>query len=129
MELTTAMRIGAPPQAVYDAFVVPENLRNFWFSGSSAKWETGAIITLSYKEYGAGGFDIHIEEAARPRHILFQWGGGDDVRTVDIGISEDGTGSVVRVVESGWRAQAPELLHEMLASKEGWVFMLTCLKA
>ena len=128
-ELTTAMRIKTQPQAAYEAFVVPESLRNFWFSGSSARWETGATVTLAYEEYGAGGFDIHIIEAAGPARIRFQWGEGKDVRTVDISFTKDGEDTIVKAVESGWRADAPELLDEMVASKEGWVYMLTCLKA
>ena len=108
---------------------MPENLRNFWFSSSSARWEIGVTVTLAYAEYGAAGFDIHILEAAGPSRIRFQWGEGKDVRTVDISFTKDGEDTIVKVVESGWRADAPDLVDGMVASKEGWVFMLTCLKA
>lgn len=38
------------------------------------------------------------------------------------------TSSVIEVVESGLKADDPNVVSKMLGQKEGWVYTLTCLK-
>ncbi len=122
------MRITVQADVIYEAFVNPNLIGNFWFTSSSERWEGGKTVRLTSKEYGAD-FPIKIVEAEKPRKIVFLWGLSGAERTVTITITEQGNGeSVVEVTEIGW-VDSPDLMYEMLDNKEGWVFMLTCLKA
>ncbi len=49
----TKIKIRKPAHEVFEAFVDPAKIGNFWFSSSSARWEQGKTITLRYDEYAA----------------------------------------------------------------------------
>ncbi|WP_235442588.1 MULTISPECIES: hypothetical protein [Bacillales] len=48
MNNLTKFQMNRPAQEVFEAFVDPEKIGNFWFSSSSARWEEGKSITLFY---------------------------------------------------------------------------------
>lgn len=127
MEITASMRILCDPMQAYDAFADPMKIGNFWFSASSQRWETGKTIGLTYLEYGAS-FDIQVLEAAPGEHIRYHWGEGADRRLCTLTFEEADGGTIVRVSESQWRRDKDNIA-EMLKNQQGWVFMLTCLKA
>ncbi len=125
--ITTKMKILKQAHEVFEAFVDPEKIKNFWFSGSSARWEENKIISLEYLEYGAK-LDIEMVEVIPDKKIVFKWGENGDEHLITIIINEiDKTSCTVKASESGWKENT-ELVH-LLGNKEGWVFMLTCLKA
>jgi Transcriptional regulator C-terminal region len=53
MNNLTKMTILKPTNEVFEAFVDPEKIGNFWFSSSSERWEAAKTITLRYDEYNA----------------------------------------------------------------------------
>ena len=75
MKNVTKMKILKPAYEVFEAFVDPSKIGNFWFSSSSEKWEQGKTITLKYDEYDAQG-DIEVLEVEINKKIVFQWGDG-----------------------------------------------------
>ncbi|USB33489.1 SRPBCC family protein [Paenibacillus sp. YPG26] len=128
MNNVTKMRISRPAQEVFDAFVEPSKIGNFWFSSSSERWEQGRTITLRYDEYDAQG-DIYVKEMELNRRIVFEWGASGEGHVVIITLSPTGNDEcIIEVIEEGFDAGDQDVIPQMLDNKEGWVYMLTCLK-
>ena len=126
--LKSKMKILKPVSEVFDAFVNPKKIGNFWFTTSSWKWETGKTVTLTYDEYTAG-FDIFIVKVLPEKKIVFEWGPDEEKRTNTILFEiSDNSSTIVTTLEEGWQ-ENENLTDELLKNKEGWVYMLTCLKA
>nr|WP_275984091.1 SRPBCC family protein [Paenibacillus hamazuiensis] len=122
------MKILRPAGEVFEAFVDPAKIGGFWFSSSSERWEAGKTITLRYDEYGAQG-DIDIVEIEPSRKIVFRWGYGEAVHVVTIKLTEsEDSGTIVEINEEGFNENDPDLIDQLVGNKEGWVYMLTCLK-
>lgn len=144
IDITTRMEIAASAEDIFDSFVNPEKIGNFWFSRASEIWEKGKKITLSYDEFDAK-VPIQVLELRQNRQIRFVWGTSDDERVVTITIAPSGDKSAVEVKEAGFQeAEAmlsnpalaeirtyeyEEIIEHLLGQKEGWTFVLTCLKA
>jgi uncharacterized protein YndB with AHSA1/START domain len=125
MNNITQMKIQKPAREIFEAFVDPEMIGNFWFSSSSERWEEGKKVTLRYEEYDAQG-DIHILEIQEEKKIVFEWAGN---HKVTISFTQEETGStIVGVKEEGFNEDSENIINELVDNKEGWVYMLTCLK-
>lgn len=128
MNNLTKMKIFKPANEVFEAFVDPAKIGNFWFSSSSERWETGKTITLRYDEYDAQG-DIKILEIENDKKIVFQWGYDEEEHVVTISLKDsDNTSTIIEVNEEGFKESDKDLISKMIGNKEGWVYMLTCLK-
>jgi uncharacterized protein YndB with AHSA1/START domain len=126
MNNLTKFRIEKPADEVFEAFVDPLKIKNFWFSSSSERWEKGKTITLRYDEYDAQ-LDIEIKEIELNKKIVFQWGGEEHI--VSISLDElDQSSTIIEVLEEGFKEDDEELIAQLVDNKEGWVYMLTCLK-
>ncbi|NBD24122.1 SRPBCC family protein [Paenibacillus glycinis] len=126
MNNLTKMKILKPAADVYEAFVDPAKIGGFWFTSSTGRWEAGRTIGLRYAEYNAE-LEIRVMEAERGRKIVFRWGGEDNVVTMTFREIEAGT-TILEVNEEGFREDDPALLDKLVGNKEGWVYMMTCLK-
>jgi len=128
--VTTKLKIKKPINEVFEAFVDPVKIGNFWFSSSSERWKEGKLITLRYDEYGAEG-TIKVLEVERNKRIVFSWGAESNEETiVIITLKElEQVGTIIEVSESGFNEEDTEIVSKMLGQKEGWVYTLTCLKA
>jgi uncharacterized protein YndB with AHSA1/START domain len=129
MNNLTKLKIFKPANEVFEAFVDPSKIGNFWFSSSSERWEQGKTITLRYDEYDAQG-DIKIMELEENKKIVFHWVyANDEGHVVTITLKElDNSSTIVEVNEEGFNANDDGLISNLLGNKEGWVYMLTCLK-
>jgi len=128
MHNLTKMKILKPAHEVYESFVDPVKIGNFWFSSSSARWEPGKTITLKYEEYDALG-EIDILEIDPNKKIVFSWGANGEGHKVTMTFNEvEPSTTIIEVLEEGFEAQDLEGIGQLLDNKEGWVFMLTCLK-
>lgn len=58
------MKILKPANEVFEAFIDPSKIGNFWFSSSTERWEQGKTVTLRYDEYDAQA-DIVSRERGR----------------------------------------------------------------
>ncbi|MHC0039687.1 SRPBCC family protein [Pseudoneobacillus sp. C159] len=131
MNNLTKLKILKPASEVFEAFVDPEKIGHFWFSSSSERWEQGKTVTLRYDEYNAEG-DIKILEMELGMKIVFRWGEeeGDGGHIVTITLEElDHSTTIVSVNEEGFNENDPEIISQLIDNKEGWVYMLSCLKA
>jgi uncharacterized protein YndB with AHSA1/START domain len=128
MNNITKFKILKPANDVFEAFVDPSKIKNFWFSSSSERWEQGKTITLKYDEYNAQ-LDIDVKEVQKNKKIMFQWGANGEGHIVTISLKEvDHTITIIEVSEEGFIESDDELINQLIDNKEGWVFMLTCLK-
>jgi uncharacterized protein YndB with AHSA1/START domain len=125
MNNNTKLKILKPSNEVFEAFVDPSKIGKFWFSSSSERWEQGKTVTLRYDEYNAQG-DIEVMEVDINKKIVFQWGEG---HIVTITLKElDNSSTIIEVNEEGFNENDGEAISELIDNKEGWVYMLTCLK-
>ncbi|KYD05473.1 MULTISPECIES: SRPBCC family protein [Heyndrickxia] len=126
MNNVTKMKINKSANEVFEAFVDPAKIGKFWFSSSSERWEQGKTITLRYDEYGAEA-NIKILEIVKNKKIVFQW--GEEGNIVTITLQEvDQDGSIIEIVEEGFNEIDDQFLSHIIDNKEGWVYVLTCLK-
>lgn len=124
MNNITKMKIQKPAHEIFEVFVDPEKIGGFWFSSSSERWEEGKTVTLRYEEYDAQG-DIHIVEIQEEKKIVFEWAGN---HKVTISFTEETGSTIVGVKEEGFDKDNEHVINELVDNKEGWVYMLTCLK-
>jgi len=128
MNNLTKFKILKPAHDVFEAFVDPTKIGNFWFSSSSERWENGKTVTLRYDEYNAQ-VDIQVIEVELNKKIVFKWGPAGKENIVTITLNEvDQSNTIIEVNEEGFNENDGQLLHIMLDNKEGWVYMLSCLK-
>ncbi|MBT2700727.1 SRPBCC family protein [Bacillus sp. ISL-40] len=123
----TKFKIIKPANEVFEAFVDPSKIKNFWFS-SSSRWEQGQTVTLRYEEYDAQ-VDIEVIEVEVNKKIVFRWGTDGEGNCVTISLEElDQSSTIIEVIEEGFSEDDDELVAQLIDNKEGWVYMLTCLK-
>ncbi|MFB5195245.1 SRPBCC family protein [Neobacillus sp. KR4-4] len=123
----TKFKIMKPVNEVFEAFVDPEKIKNFWFS-SAARWEQGQTVTLRYEEYNAEVV-IEVIEVLPNKKIVYRWGTDGKGNIVTISLEElDSSSTIIEITEEGFREDDDEFMSNLLDNKEGWVFMLTCLK-
>jgi uncharacterized protein YndB with AHSA1/START domain len=128
MNNLTKFKILKPANEVFEAFVDPSRIGNFWFSSSSERWEQGKTVTLRYEEYDAQ-VGIVLMEVEINKKIVFQWGADGEGHIVTISLKEfDNSGTIIEVNEEGFKENDDELINQLIDNKEGWVYMLTCLK-
>lgn len=121
LDIVTKMQVNVPKENVFEAFVNPNQIGGFWFSSSSERWEQGKTITLCYEEYNAE-LEVQINSIEDNKSIEFIWGN----HPVTIEFENIGESTVVTTIEKDFDTQDVE---QLLGQKEGWVYMLSCLKA
>ncbi|MFB4166797.1 SRPBCC family protein [Virgibacillus sp. JSM 102003] len=129
-QVTTKMKIRKSVNEVFEVIVDPVKIGNYWFSSSSERWEQGKSVTLRYDEYEAEGV-INILEVEVNKKVVFSWGAEHGEETVvTITLKElDDKSTIIEVTESGLREDDPEIVNKMIGQKQGWVYMVSCLKA
>ena len=128
MKNVTKFKLLKPASEVFEAFVDPAKIGNFWFSSSSERWEQGKTVTLNYDEYDAE-VDIEVMEVDKNKKIVFQWGANGEGHIVTISLKElDNSTTLIEVTEEGFKEDDDALISQLIDNKEGWVYMLTCLK-
>lgn len=128
MNIVTKMKIMKPANELFEAFVDPASIGNCWFSSSSERWEQGKTITLRYDEYDAQG-EIKITEIEANKKIVFYVGANGEGNKVTISLNQLGDSeSIIEINEEGFNEKDENIISQLLDNKEGWVYMLTCLK-
>ncbi|MGB2992140.1 MAG: SRPBCC family protein [Paenisporosarcina sp.] len=129
IQVNTKLKIAKPVNEVFEALVDPTKMANYWFSSGSGRLEQDKTITLRYEEYNAE-VELTVVEIQDNKKIAFKWGAPGDEHVVTITLNElNHTTTVIEVNEKGWNESDEDLINNLLGNKEGWVYMLTCLKA
>jgi uncharacterized protein YndB with AHSA1/START domain len=110
MNNLTKFKILKPANEVFEAFVDPSKIRNFWFSSSSERWEQGKTITLRYDEYDAQ-VNIKVMEVEVNKKIVFQWVASGNVVTITLK-ELDHTSTIIEVNEEGFKENDEEFIHK-----------------
>lgn len=127
-QVITKMKIFKPAHEVFEALINPEQMSNYWFSSGTGKMEQGKTVIWRYDEYNAEGA-VNVLEVEENKKIVFSWGDDNQETVVTISLKElDNESTIVEVNESGLKEDDLEIVNKMLQQKEGWVYMLTCLK-
>lgn len=128
-QITTKFKILKPANEVFEAIVDPEKMANYWFSSGSGRMEQEKGVTWRYDEYNAE-VEIRVLKVIENQRLVFSWGVDDEETVVTITINElDYASTLIEVNESGLKEDDPEIVNKMIGQKEGWVYVLTCLKA
>jgi uncharacterized protein YndB with AHSA1/START domain len=128
MKNITKFKLVKPASEVFEAFVDPAKIGNFWFTSSSERWEQGKTVTLKYDEYDSQ-VDIEVMAVEINKKIVFRWGANGEGHIVTISLKElDNSSTHIEVTEEGFKENDDDLVSQMIDNKEGWVYMLTCLK-
>ncbi|SFC91272.1 Uncharacterized conserved protein YndB, AHSA1/START domain [Bacillus sp. OV322] len=127
-QVTAKFKILKPANEVFEAIADPERMSNYWFSSGTGRVEQGKTITWRYDEYNAEVV-INVLEVEANKKVMFSWGGRGQETIVKITLKKlDDTSTIIEVNEAGLREDDPEIVNKMIGQKEGWVYMLTCLK-
>lgn len=128
MNNITKMKINKSANDVFESFVDPSKIVNFWFSSSSERWEKGKTVMLRYDEYSAQE-GIKIMEMDENKKIVFLWGYNGEGHTVTILLDEvNNSSTIIEVKEDGFNEEDNNFISDLIDNKGGWVYMLTCLK-
>ena len=138
-QVTATRFLNAPPERVYDAWLVPRTL-GMWMFGARVRDEN--VVRMDVDPRVGGRFSLQVErkgqlidhvgeylELQRPHHLLFTWavrGGSDDAPSrVRIDITASGGGSVLTLVhemDARWADYAQR-------TQDGWNTMIEALAA
>jgi uncharacterized protein YndB with AHSA1/START domain len=127
-QVNTKLKILKPVNEVFEAIVDPAKMSHYWFSSGTGRLQKGKTVTLRYDEYDAE-VDIKVLEVEVNKKIVYSWGATGEENVVTITLKElDNTSTIIEVNEEGFKENDDTLISTLLGQKEGWVYMLTCLK-
>lgn len=124
-----AMLIRRPVAEVFEAFIDPAVTTRIWFTKSSGRLEPGKALTWTWEMYNHTA-SVKVLEVVAPERILIEWGNYEDKTLVEWtfrSLSPDAT--FVRIVNSGFKGDAEQLLSQVRDSTEGFTLVLAGLKA
>lgn len=127
MGVEAQMLIRKPVAAVFDAFIDPELTKNFWFTKSSGKLETGKSITWEWEMYKVS-IDVNVKEIVPNKSIAITW--GEPATNVDFefdALSDNTTYVVIR--NYGFNLKGDELVKAINDNTGGFTTVLDGLKA
>ena len=123
----TQMLIRKPAAQVFEAFIDPEITKNFWFTKSSGKLETGQTVTWEWEMYGASA-KVVVKEIQPNERIVIEW--GEPATTVEFNfkaIPENATYVVIR--NYGFTETGDDLLNVIKDVTGGFTTVLDGCKA
>lgn len=131
IELTR--EIAAPPERVFGALTVPDDLDRWWTTASDSDPRTGGAFDYRWEFSEGAGREDHRQHGAYDsvvanRRVAYPWRVEAGDTQVDVTLAPSGEGTALTLVHSGWGSgdswDASAQMHE-----EGWGFFLDNLKA
>jgi uncharacterized protein YndB with AHSA1/START domain len=124
-------RIARPVAEVFAAVTQPHKLSAYFTTGgASGPLREGSTVTWKFGDT-PGEYPVAVTGLVPDRRIEFDWetnSGGYDTHVVMTFEPTDDGGTLVRIAESGWKADATGL-EDSYGNCSGWMQMLCCLKA
>ena len=143
LKFEVSTRIARPVHEVFEAVANPAQLSAYFTTGGAVgRLETGATVRWSFAEFPES-FPVEVVEVVQDERIVLRWaaseGAPDDAdQVMDAGYQttvtmtfqplDDGTRTLVRIAEEGWR-QTPAGLKASYGNCMGWSHMQSALKA
>ena len=119
-EAKAEMLIQSSVHSVFDAFVNPETIVQFWLAKTSGALALGATVKWQFMVPGAEE-TVKVTGLSAPNHLSFDWSDGTHVEMQFTSQSFEST--VVRVLASGFKE-----LAEAINATEGFSIVLCDLK-
>lgn len=142
LKFEVSTRIARPVHEVFEAVADPARLSAYFTTGGAVgRLETGATVQWDFADF-PGAFPVRVVEVVPDERIVLRWKAnegvpeGEDPVNVDYMTTvtmtfqplDDGTRTLVRIAEEGWR-QTPTGLKASYGNCMGWSQMLSALKA
>ena len=118
-----SMLLRKPPHVVFDAFINPATLTQFWLSATTGPLAPGACVTWQFMVPGAAD-TVSVKRFEPDRHLAFRWGGGIEVAMDFAPYAGDATHLTVTC--TGF--DEGELLAQAADTVEGFAIVLCDLK-
>jgi uncharacterized protein YndB with AHSA1/START domain len=129
--------VDAPPETVFDVVSSPDHIRDWWSAETDVEPVPGGTGELTWRDEASGRVDvvpITVVDAQPPHRFSFRWTHeAGEVATetnsmlVTFELSPSGTGTVLRLTETGFRERGWEIavLEEAYQDHvSGWDFYL-----
>jgi uncharacterized protein YndB with AHSA1/START domain len=110
---------------VFDAFVQPSLLVQFWLAAASGPLELGRKVHWEFKVKGAAD-DVEVLALERDRRIRVRWSDGTETEWVFMALGADET--IVRIEQSGFTGTPREIAATALEATQGYSIVLCGLK-
>jgi uncharacterized protein YndB with AHSA1/START domain len=129
-QITHEVVIDAPVERVWAILTEAEHIREwFAFDGAAIDLRPGGALVLTWKEHGT--FHARIEEVTPPHRFSYRWAMRPDEQPeqgnatlVQFSLIPEGSGTRLRVVESGFREldlPAERQSQHAAENTDGWV--------
>ncbi|MDW5266971.1 MULTISPECIES: SRPBCC domain-containing protein [Acidobacteriaceae] len=121
-------RILRPLPAVFEAWIDPTHMSNYFISSASAPIRQGERVEWSFDDVNAK-FSVDILEVVENKLIVFSWAASGSKHDVGVLFEPDVDDStVVKITESSFNEDA-DGIKQGLGQNAGWTHLLCCLKA
>ena len=136
MELTrlpvakASLLIRRPVSDVFEAFVDPEVITNFWFDRSSGRLETGKTVQWHWTMFDMS-VDVDVLEVKENERIEVKWGtDADNTSVLEWTFNQCSADTTfVSVVNRGFSGDADKVVSAALDSTGGFALVLAAAKA
>jgi uncharacterized protein YndB with AHSA1/START domain len=118
------MLIQAQPKDVYSAFVVPDQLKQFWLSKASGPLRVGETVHWSFMVEGAE-IDTTATTTEPGKKLSWDWSDGSKV-LIELEALDGGT--AVTLINDHFPQQGAERIDAALNATEGFAIVLADLK-
>lgn len=123
------MLIRKPVSEVFEAFINPEITTKFWFTKSSGRLAEGQHVQWTWEMYGHTE-TVFVKEIRPEKKIVIEWGGDQDIATVEWTFNPLGESSTfVSIVNGSFTGDAEKVMSQIRDSTEGFTLVLAGLKA
>jgi len=124
VEVNVQVRILKPVNEVFDAFVDPEKMSQYFISGASGPMKADTTVEWEFADVVAK-VSVDVLEIEENRKIMFRGAGRD----VAIRLKADDLNSTVVTVNEVKFPMDQEGVKQAMGQTAGWTFTLCCLKA
>ena len=113
---------------IFEAIVDPEQMKQYFISGSTGRMESGKTLTWTWDDFDAE-HQIKIGKIEKDKTVSFEWNGSGVNCVVVITLEPKGNDkTLVKITESEWTADYKGA-NQCMGQVEGWTHFLCCLKA
>jgi uncharacterized protein YndB with AHSA1/START domain len=125
-----SLLIRKPVAEVFEAFVDPQIITNFWFDESSGRLEAGTTVNWRWAMFDMT-VDVDVIDIKVNERIEIKWGtNADDVSAVEWTFEQRSADTTfVRVVNKGFSGDADKIVGAALDSTGGFALVLAAAKA
>jgi uncharacterized protein YndB with AHSA1/START domain len=124
VEVNVQDRILKPVDEVFDAFIDPEKMSQYFISGASGPMKAGTTVEWEFADVGAK-VSVDVLEIEENRRIVFRGAGRD----VTIRLKADDPNATVVTVNEARFPMDQEGVKQAMGQTAGWTYTLCCLKA